>query len=275
MTSKLTLTLAIGSALMLSACDDTKLPGFLKSSDKNTQTPKPRPSETGAKVTRDVEAPEIFKMAEKGLWDGRPSLGGVWVAHPDAKDPERVIIRNQANGKSVVGALFRRERSVPGPRFQVSSDAAAELGMLAGAPAGLSVTALRKAERPAEAPTEKLSAGGEVKQSTLQDPIAAAAAALDKTEATSAKAPQKPATKASTLSKPYVQLGIFSVEKNANNTAEAIRQAGMNAVIKPGSSNGKSFWRVLAGPAANKTARAALLKKIKALGFTDAYFVSR
>lgn len=282
MTSKFTLTLAIGGALVLSGCDDTKLPGFMKSSQKTEQTAKPRASK-GGKVTRDVEAPEIFKVAEKGLWDGRPSLGGVWVAHPDAKDPERVIIRNQANGKSVVGALFRRERSVPGPRFQVSSEAAEELGMLAGAPAGLSVTALRKAEAPAEAepPTEMLTAGGEVKQTALKDPIAAAAAALDRTEAASAKAAAaskvapKPAAKASSLTKPYVQLGIFSVETNAKNTAEAIRQAGMNALIKPGSSNGKSFWRVLAGPAANKSERASLLKKIKALGFADAYFVSR
>ncbi|MEY8843337.1 SPOR domain-containing protein, partial [Cribrihabitans sp. XS_ASV171] len=70
-------------------------------------------------VERDVEAPEVFEVTEAGLWDGRPSLGGVWVAHPDAKDPERVIIRNTTNNKFVIGALFRREREIPGPRTQV------------------------------------------------------------------------------------------------------------------------------------------------------------
>ena len=82
-------------------------------------------------VERDIEAPEVFDVTEAGLWDGRPSLGGVWVAHPDVEEPERVIIRNTANGKFVIGALFRRERDIPGPRLQASSDAAAALGMLA------------------------------------------------------------------------------------------------------------------------------------------------
>ena len=82
-------------------------------------------------VERDVEAPEVFQVTEPGLWDGRPSLGGVWVAHPDVTEPERVIVRNEANGKFVIGALFRRERDIPGPRMQASSDAAAALGMLA------------------------------------------------------------------------------------------------------------------------------------------------
>ena len=93
-----------------------------------------------------------FQSPKHGLWDGRPSLGGVWVAHPDVTDPERVIIRNQANGKFVIGALFRRERDNPGPRLQVSSDAAAALEMLAGAPSTLNVTALRR-EEVAEAPS--------------------------------------------------------------------------------------------------------------------------
>src|SRR5690606_15089456 len=65
-------------------------------------------------VDRDVEAPNVFQVTEEALWDGRPSLGGVWVASPDARDPERVIMRNPANGKFVIGALFRRERDNPG-----------------------------------------------------------------------------------------------------------------------------------------------------------------
>jgi cell division septation protein DedD len=100
----------------------------------------------------DITAPEIFQASEPGLWDGRPSLGGVWVAHPDVADPERVRILNTGNGQQVIGALFRRERDLPGPALQVSSDAAEALGMLAGAPANLEVTALRRQEAPAPAP---------------------------------------------------------------------------------------------------------------------------
>ena len=107
-------------------------------------------------VDRDVEAPNVFQVTEDALWDGRPSLGGVWVASPDARDPERVIMRNPANGKFVIGALFRRERDNPGPKLQISSDAAAALGMLAGAPAKLSVTALRREEAPAAAPASPI-----------------------------------------------------------------------------------------------------------------------
>jgi hypothetical protein len=69
----------------------------------------------GAAGRADVEAPEVFDITDAGLWDGRPSLGGVWVAHPDATDPERVMIRNTETGSFVIGALFRRERENPGP----------------------------------------------------------------------------------------------------------------------------------------------------------------
>jgi cell division septation protein DedD len=93
---------------------------------------------------RDVERPDIFSVTDKGLWDGRPSLGGVWVAHPDVGDPERAKITNTGNGQTVSGALFRRERANPGPRIQVSSDAAAALGMLAGQPADLSIVVVRQ-----------------------------------------------------------------------------------------------------------------------------------
>ncbi|GHE88092.1 sporulation protein [Aliiroseovarius zhejiangensis] len=284
MASKTTLKVAIvlGSALFLSGCDDAKLPDFLKKNDKGGASAAEGKSGRAQSGERDVEAPEIFQLAEKGLWDGRPSLGGVWVAHPDAKDPERVIVRNQENGKSVVGALFRREREVPGPRFQVSSDAADALGMLAGAPADLSVTALRKEvikEEP-PAPTEELEAPGEIAQTSLDDPITAASAALAETEAAAARSapPPKPAapkaTPASALSKPYIQVGIFSFEANADQTAAELRNAGLPATIKPGRSNGKSFWRVLVGPINSQEEHMAALKKTNDMGFTDAYPVT-
>ena len=77
--------------------------------DLGEDTSTDAPSTVTNLVERDVEAPDVVNISEAGLWDGRPSLGGIWVAHPDAKDPEKVIIRNPQNGKSVIGALFRRE----------------------------------------------------------------------------------------------------------------------------------------------------------------------
>ena len=247
-------------------------------------------------VERDVEAPDVFQVTDKGLWDGRPSLGGVWVAHPDVTDPERVIIRNTANNKFVIGALFRRERANPGPELQVSSDAAAALGMLAGAPAQLNVTALRREEAPVATPDSASNAAASLAtddiEATALDPIAGAAAAIDAAEAggatviTPARAPAatpapaqsapKPiaTTARSALDKPFIQIGIFSVEQNALNTATAMRQAGMVPSVLEQSSQGKAFWRVVVGPAGSTSERATLLKKIKGVGFDDAYPVT-
>lgn len=97
-------------------------------------------------VMRDVERPDLFNVTETGLWDGRPSLGGVWVAHPDVTSPERAKITNTKSGKTIEGALFRRERANPGPRIQVSSDAAAQLGLVAGQPSELKIVAVRQEE---------------------------------------------------------------------------------------------------------------------------------
>lgn len=234
-------------------------------------------------VERDIEAPDVFEATEPGLWDGRPSLGGVWVAHPDVVDPERVIIRNTANDKFVVGALFRREREIPGPRLQISSDAAEALGVLAGAPAPLSVVALRKeivAVEPEPVETDQVAAPAEVETAEL-DPIAGAAAVLaeDGAEAasvaTSAAPAPKPAPRvASGLTKPFLQIGIFSVESNAKRSADLLSGAGLLPTIKPGEKDGKPFWRVVVGPARDASERKILLDKIKDVGFTDAYAVT-
>lgn len=128
---------------------------------------------------RDVEAPEVFQVTDSGLWDGRPSLGGVWIASPDAVDPERVVIVNPATGKSVNGALFRRERDNPGPPLQISSDAAEALGILAGQPTTIRVTALRKRDEAPPAPETTPEAAAETTAVAAATP---AEAATDVTE---------------------------------------------------------------------------------------------
>lgn len=319
-------TAASALVFSLAACEqiqDLDLP-FLQRDDATSESNLDIP--TGETETRDVEAPDIFQKNEAGLWDGRPSLGGVWVAHPDVTDPERVIIRNEDNGQFVVGALFRRERDNPGPALQVSSDAAEELGMQAGTPANLNVVALRREEAPVgdlpetdlvpfDNPLDDGSGGLAAPDSidaTPLDPIAGAAAAIDAAEANTEQAPFDTATvtpiepigapldarapdamtasvplpapadalpvpaptATSTLEKPFIQIGIFSLEPNANETAAKLRNDGMAATVLAQESQGKPFWRVLVGPAPNAQDRTAILAKIQALGFSDAYFVS-
>ena len=293
------------AVLALGACQDGQLnlpflgEGGAADAPSITQT-------TGATEERDVEAPEVFSATDQGLWDGRPSLGGVWVAHPDVVDPERVIIRNEANGSFVIGALFRRERENPGPLLQVSSDAAEELGMLAGAPATLSVVALRREAAPVTppiapietdfdtaetvdpaAPTEVLSSALDPVDGSVadpaplgapldasSDPLIAAAAAIEAAEASAAPAATPAPTPTSSLSRPYIQIGIFSVEANANTAAAQMVSAGLNATVVSQTSQGRAFWRVIVGPATTEASRAAALDQVKALGFTDAYFVT-
>lgn len=254
-------------------------------------------------VDRDVEAPEVFSVTDMALWDGRPSLGGVWVASPDAVDPERVILRNPANGKFVIGALFRRERDNPGPALQISSDAAEALGLLAGQPSKVSVTALRREEAPATAPdaTKPILDQAETVATETLDPVAAgAAAAIDTAEAKgkgkkdkkskTTGGPEAPVV-ASTLENPgaaaapaakapaaptpvaqgkgVIQIGIFSVEANAKRAVDTLSKAGIAATVHEEKSQGKTFWSVTAKGGAEALAKA------KAAGFSDAYVLKR
>jgi cell division septation protein DedD len=281
-----TILLVSAATIGLSACQSGINP--FKSNDNPDSTQDSAPAETSVRlVDRDVEAPQVFQVTDEALWDGRPSLGGVWVASPDAKDPERVILRNPTNGKFVIGALFRRERLNPGPALQISSDAAAALDILAGNPTKLNVTALRREEAKAETPdaARPILDANEAVQTSSLGAVTAAGAALDKVDAqpitntASATPTATPAAKpaqqpAAASGKAMIQIGIFSVEANANRAASTLTKAGIAASVTKDSSQGKTFWRVTAGPAPSN-ARDATLTKVKGLGFTDAYYLSR
>lgn len=279
---------AVIAILGLAGCDESgqfALPSFGGDTTEQTATGVLSDPGTGTVEERDVEAPDVFSVTDAGLWDGRPSLGGVWVAHPDVTDPERVIIRNTANDQFVIGALFRRERDNPGPVFQVSSDAAETLGLLAGAPTQLSVIALRREEvvTPPPAATVEFDEAPAIAEAPLDatapvdavDPVAAiATSAIAAAEAAPAPAPVPASAPASSLDKPFVQIGIFSIEANATRTADRLRGDGLSARIIAGNSQGRNFWRVIVGPAPTEADRAAVIAKVKGLGFADAYAVS-
>ena len=277
-------SLALLPVIALAGCvEDGE--GLFSSRDADADGPTP----IGATrlVERDVEAPEIFEATAEGLWDGRPSLGGVWVAHPDVTDPERVIIRNDENGRFVIGALFRRERDNPGPDLQLSSDAAAAIGALAGDPTMLNVTALRREEvsETAEAAPDTLAPGVDIAASGApgaitstpldgaDSTIAAAAAAIEAAPTSQPSAARTPAAGAPEMA--FVQIGIFSVQENATNTGQALRRVGLEPTIYDQTTNGRQFWRVVVGPADTDATRDAILANVRDLGFDDAFFVRR
>ncbi len=298
--------------LLLSACEPLGGASGKPADEPVTAPPIDAQGPATRIVERDVEAPEIFHKKAPGLWDGRPSLGGVWVAHPDVKAPERVLIRNETNGKFVIGALFRRERDMPGPAFQISSDAAAALGVLPGKPVPLSVTALRRKTitlpetggktGPVASPAKAGAASAEAGKSgpprdgrpparpassgtadktgrpvKAAEPTGAAArAAGSRAEASAAGSTVKPgAARSAALARPYVQVGIFSIEANAKRTARLLEAEGIVPIVKAQESRGRRFWRVLVGPATNARELKILLGKVRKAGFLDAYPVSR
>jgi len=336
----------------LAACEDGQgFPGFTSAeSEAETETAAVVPSGPTT-VLKDVERPDIFNVTEAALWDGRPSLGGVWVAHPDITTPERVILTNTSNGKSIPGALFRRERNNPGPSIQVSSDAAGALGMLAGQPTELTVLVVRQEEvviEPDPLPiseeetlsAEELAVAGVVDESGAGDPLdvteepkrrnffqrlfgapeapaaaagvvtiegdpieltdgstspivetttldpvsTSAAAAIARAEATDkpvarpsrevveaeiAAAPEAPT--ASGLRNPFIQIGLFSVEANADAAAANLRQSGIVPSIQTNDVEGGLTWRVRVGPVSTAEDQAALLAKVRSLGYSDAF----
>jgi len=252
-------------SLFLAACQEGQ-PLFNKA-----PTSEQAPATTTKFIEKDVEAPEVFQKSAKALWDGRPSLGGVWVAHPNVKKPERIIIRNKSNGKFVIGALFNRESSLPGPAFQLSSDAAVAIGAVAGTTLEVSVTAMRIKKIPVVDPKAPKPAPSEdIAESTLK--------ALDKTsKAKKTVAPVKPtpALKAPAITSDsrFAQLGLFSVESNANATLAKLKTKNIAGKIVKSSAKGKTFYRVLAGPVSTKAEKSKLLATVKSMGFADAYFV--
>ncbi len=303
------MSLVLAAALGLAACDENGEFAFPSGGDAAASgtTTSAAPLQTTT-TEQDVERPDLFEVTDRGLWDGRPSLGGAWVAHPDVVDPERALIRNTATGETVVGALFRRERENPGPLLQVSSDVAEALGILPGAPTELYVVALRREEItveddvPENNPVVASLATPVNVEATPLDPVAGAAAAIDAAEeaaepaidvvlpaaaATAAAATDAASTAApeaentaeaapvapAAMEGPMIQIGVFSVEDNANQAAQRLRDAGVPTTVIAQEAGGRTVWRVASGSSDDTAERDDILAKIKDLGYVDAFVV--
>ena len=209
----------------------------------NPLTNKSKSTKNTSSITLD-EKPEILDLSASVIWDGEQTLGGNWISHPDVDSPERVLIKNISNGKSIVGAIFQQTKKMKTGPAVISSDAAKALNIAQNDQTKVQIIAVRAAERTSITPT-------------IAEPNKSDSASIE--------------TK---LSKPFIQVGIFGIENNANKTKDQMLKLNLPVNILDFQIKGKPYWRVVAGPASSSDSRRSMLKTIKSAGFTDAYFIS-
>ena len=190
------------------------------------------------------EKPEILDISASVIWDGEQTLGGNWISHPKVDSPERVLIKNISNDKSIVGAIFQQTKKMETETAVISSDAARALGISKNNQTKVQIIAVRVNE--GTSPTLKIASSDTANNAVIE-------------------------TK---LSKPFIQVGIFGVQNNANKAKEQMAQLNLPVNIFDFQIKGKPYWRVVAGPAETSDSRKNMLKLINSAGFKDAYFVS-
>ena len=160
------------------------------------------------------------------------------------KSPERVLIKNTTNGRSVVGAVFQQTKNLNKGLAAISSDAAKALGVSKNNETKLQMVAVTVIENS--------------KENTDGTPTSV----------------EKKLTSNAKLTKPFIQVGIFGVENNAIKTGNQMSKLGLQTNTFDFEIKGKTYWRVVAGPATTLENQENMLNTIKSAGFTDAYFVS-
>ena len=143
------------------------------------------------------EKPKILDISATVIWDGSQTLGGNWVSHPNIKSPERVLIKNTTNGKSVVGAVFQQTKNPNEGLAAISSDAAKALNISKYDDTKLQLVAIKMIEN-----------------------------SKDTADGTSRSVEKKPTSNAK-LTKPFIQVGIFGVENNAVKTGNQMSKLGL------------------------------------------------
>ena len=209
----------------------------------NPLTNKAKSTKNTANLSLD-EKPEILDISASVIWYGEQTLGGNWISHPNVDSPERVLIKNISNGKSVVGAIFQQTKKMKTGSALISSDAAKALDIAQNEQTKVQIIAVRVPE--STAPTKITAETNTAKSASLE-------------------------TK---LSKPFIQVGIFGFQNNANRTKDQISKLNLPVNILDFQIKGKPYWRVVVGPASTSDSRKNMLKAIKSAGFTDAYYVS-
>ena len=200
-----------------------------------------------AKNTTNVkldEKPEILDISTSVIWDGDQTLGGNWISHPNVASPERVLIKNISNGKSIVGAVFQQTKKIKSGSALISSDAAKALDIAQNEKTKVQIVAVRAPE-----------------------------SSIPRSITSEAKTDNNASFKM-IASKPFIQVGIFGVQNNAIKTKDQMINLNLPVNILDFQIKEKPYWRVVVGPASTSDTRKNMLKVIKSAGFTDAYYVS-
>ena len=200
-----------------------------------------------AKSTANVsldEKPEILDISTSVIWDGDQTLGGNWISHPNVTSPERVLIKNISNGKSIVGAVFQQTKKTKTGSALISSDAAKALEIAQNEKTKVEIVAVRAPE-------------SSVPPRVISEPKTAINASPE-----------------IIASKPFIQVGIFGVQNNAKKAKDQMLNLNLPVNILDFQIKEKPYWRVVVGPAGTSDSRKNMLKAIKSVGFTDAYYVS-
>lgn len=256
-------------------------------------------------IETDVIAPEAFSITDKGLWDGRPTFGGVWIAYPNIETPERVRITNAETDKTVIAALYRRERDFAGPQIEMSADAAAALGMVAGTPSELFIVALRRVEvevestrsavpQPMTVPLRRPSSVStpdiantlvvETPGAVFVAPVPEVPTPPDATTTPSVvetalppvevaaepEAPAAPVTAPADPSQMFVQVATMESTRRANDLVTKLETAGLSAEIRESKSGDKTLYRIIAGPVTSPEGLEIMLSTVQQLGYKDA-----
>lgn len=255
------------------------------------------PVSTGSTVETieiDVTAPEAFSITDKALWDGRPTFSGVWIAYPDIEKPERVRIRNDATDKEVIGALYKREREFPGPKIELSADAAAALGVLAGTPVELTIVALRRKTVEVEVEVEEINMTTPVRRPVAESAASPAAVeepevvlptvevapvvTLPATPVISSEIEETALPPVVTPSEPdakgtgtYLQVATLQSKSRAEAVIAKLVTAGLDAEIRERQVGSKTLYRIVVGPANSPEALEIMMGIVKELGYKDAF----
>lgn len=281
-------------ALTLAGCEEG-LSGITPDTPAST-------GDTVETVEIDVTAPEAFSITDMALWDGRPTFGGVWIAYPDIEKPERVRIRNDATGKEVIGALYKRERDFPGPKIELSADAAAALGVQAGTPVELTIIALRRktieviveaeepnmttplqrpvpeptetsapVEKPVEEPAEIVIPEAKAPEIVVPPVVASAPTPIIETDIEeTALPPIRAASDTADGQSTYIQIATLQSKSRADAVIVKLITAGLEAEIRERQAGGKTQYRIIVGPAKSPEALEIMMSVVKELGYKDA-----
>jgi hypothetical protein len=232
--------------------------------------------------------PSLFQAEARTLWDGLPSMGGAWVAHPAAGAAMMVEATNLDTGRSLRLPMLRISERAGRPPIQMSADAALRLGMAPGRLTPVRLIGLRAMP---EAPAPRLSGDGarDDRDDGARDDAelagtaarAAQDAAAAKNDAAAAKSIAAPMArpKAAALAEPtaaqdaapYVQVAAFGDPANAAETARRFRARDLPAFEMPAG----GLRLVLLGPFDTMDAARRARDIAAADGFADAYVAVR